>query len=297
MRRDSLIAIRRSHQRAAPFAAGAPQPLPRAGRAATAFEINASVISSCGAFRPRRLRVRSGASGARVLHEVSQARGKADATPLADEPWLDACRPRPCAGQERRARRALRSAAAPCWPPGTGAYSDWPYIAPRAGFWCPHHLRPTRGLDRGRRHGRVTSSSARGMGGRRFRRAARRRGGAVRAGRRRRPRRVGRRHPREARRRRAAGRRRHRAAGARRGDRAAALVRRRAAAGAGPAVRRRPARARDRAGGGAARRADDHRGVARRVERGTRHGRTSSPPTRTPPACSARRGSSSRSPG
>ena len=53
-----------------------------------------------------------------------------------------------------------------------------------------------------------------------------------------------------------------------RGDRAAALVRRRAAAGAGPAVRRRPARARDRAGGGAARRADDHRGVARRVERG-----------------------------
>ncbi len=51
------------------------------------------------------------------------------------------------------------------------------------------------------------------------------------------------------------------------GDRAAALVRRRAAAGAGPAVRRRPARARDRAGGGAVRRADDHRGVARRVER------------------------------
>src|SRR5215211_7592119 len=42
---------------------------------------------------------------------------------------------------------------------------DWPYLAPRAGSWCPQHLRPTRGPDRGSWHGRVTSTSARGMGG------------------------------------------------------------------------------------------------------------------------------------
>ena len=106
-------------------------------------------------------------------------------------------------------------------------------------------------------------------------------------GRRRRRQRVGRRHPREARRQRATGRRRHRGPRARCGCRAAALVCHRAASGAGPAVRRRPARARDRARGGAARRADDHRRCHSTCRARSRHGRTSSPPTRTPPARSA----------
>ena len=82
-----------------------------------------------------------------------------------------------------------------------------------------------------------------------------------------------------------------------RGCCAAALVCHGAASGAGPAVRRRPARARDRAGGCAARRVDDHRGVTRRGERVRGTGRTSSPPTRTPPARSAWREQSSGSPG
>ena len=48
-------------------------------------------------------------------------------------------------------------------------------------LWRPHHRQPARGDDGGRRHGRVTSTPARSMGGRRFGRPARRRGGAVRS--------------------------------------------------------------------------------------------------------------------